>query len=179
MLLSDFINYPITDIISTGIVSIENRSAEFLPDLRILHFEIAGKYVVFESIKQFSEIKISVSEKLRYYDVDDEDMLKSYMSIANIILWDIYDRGNKTAEIYLYDQKSKDNKSIICDAVKINLLNGQTIFLDPKYYFGINIGGSDQEKRWFDNLDKDERKNVQIKIITADDVYISKLGSDF
>lgn len=171
MLLSDFINCHITDIISTGIVSIENGLAEFLPDLRILHFEIADKFVVFESIKQFSEIRISVSEKLRYYDVDDEDMLKSHMSIANIVLWDIYDRGNKTAEIYLYDQRSEDNNSIICDAVKINLLNGQTIFLDPKYYFGINIGGSDQEKRWFDNLDKDERKNVRIKIITAEDVY--------
>lgn len=165
MLLSDFINRPITDIISTGVVSIENGSAEFLPDLRILHFEIAGKFVVFESIKQFSEIRISVSDKLRYYDVDDEDMLKSHMSIANIILWDIYDKGNKTAEIYLYDQKSEDNNSIICNAVKINLLNGQTIFLDPKYYFGINIGGSDQEKRWFDNLDKNERKNIRIKIL--------------
>lgn len=171
MLLSDFINCPITDIISTGVVSIENGSAEFLPDLRILHFEIAGKFVVFESIKQFSEIRISVSEKLCYYDVDDEDMLKSYMSIANIILWDIYDKGNKTAEIYLYDQKLEDNNSIICNAVKINLSNGQTIFLDPKYYFGINIGGSDQEKRWFDNLNKDERKNLRIKIITAEDVY--------
>lgn len=165
MLLSDLINCPITDIISTGVVSIENGSAEFLPDLRILHFEIDGKFLVFESIKQFSEIKISISEKLCYYDVDDEDMLKSYMSAANIILWDIHDKGNKVTEIYLYNQKSEDNNNVICDAVKINLLNGQMIFLDPKYYFGINIGGSDQEKRWFDNLDKNERKNIRIKIL--------------
>lgn len=165
MLLADFINYPITDIISTGIVSIENGFAEFLPDLRIVHFEIADKLVVFESIEQFSKIKISISENLRYYDIDDEDMLNSYMSIANIILWDINDKGNKVTEIYLYNQKFEDNNIIICDAVKICLLNNQTIFLDPKYYFGINIGGNNQERRWFENLDKDECINIRINIL--------------
>lgn len=164
MLLSDFINCPITDIISTGVVSIENGSAEFLPDLRILHFEIAGKFVVFESVEQFSKIRISISDNLCYYDVDDEDMLKSHMSLADIILWDIHDKGNKVSEIYLYNRRSEDNDNIICDAVKIKLLNNQTVFLDPGYYFGINIGGNNQERRWFENLDNEERKNIMIEI---------------
>lgn len=30
---------------------------------------------------------------------------------------------------------------MICDAVERKLVNGQVIFLDPSYYFGINIGG--------------------------------------
>lgn len=165
MQLFAFLEQPITDIISTGVVNIENKSSEFLPDLRILHFEISDKFVVFEAIEQFSKIKISVSEKLKYYDVNDEDMPECHMSLANIVLWDIYDKGNRVTEIYLYDQRSEDTESIICDAVKIKLQSGQTLFLDPAYIFGINIGGNSLEKRWFDNLDSDRRQNVSIKII--------------
>lgn len=165
VLLDNFINHPIIDIISTGIVSIENGLAEYLPDLRVLHFEIADKFVVFESIEQFSKIKISISDDLYYYDIDDEDMIKSYMSIANIILWDINDKGNKVTEIYLYNFQMENRGVIICDAVKICLLNNQTIFLDPKYYFGINIGENNQERRWFENLSKEECQNIRITIL--------------
>lgn len=156
---------PITDILLTGLVCIENGVAEFLPDYRAIHFEINNKFIIFESIEQYSKLKISIAENLLYYEVDDEDMLKSYTSISNIILLDIHDTGNKIESIYLYNKTLNDENFIICEAAKLILQNGQTIFLDPKYYFGINIGGNNQEKRWFENLNKEKANDIKVIVL--------------
>lgn len=39
-------------------------------------------------------------------------------------------------------------KKLICEAIEIKLVNGRVIFLDTSYYFGINIGGKEQEQIW-------------------------------
>lgn len=35
-----------------------------------------------------------------------------------------------------------------CAAAKIILENGQMIFLDPSFVYGIGIGGKEQEEYW-------------------------------
>lgn len=47
--------------------------------------------------------------------------------------------GNDIDNIIFYNLEGQEK--MICDAVERKLVNGQVIFLDPSYYFGINIGG--------------------------------------
>lgn len=56
--------------------------------------------------------------------------------------------------------------------IEIILINGQIIFLDPSYSFGINIGGIRQKERW--------KINSEIKSpITEQCIKISKDWVDY
>ena len=62
--------------------------------------------------------------------------------------------GNDIDNIIFYNLEGQEE--IICDAVEMKLVNGQVIFLDPSYYFGINIGGKEQKQLWKINFKENE-----------------------
>ena len=40
---------------------------------------------------------------------------------------------------------------VTCAALELRLQNGQVVFFDPSYHFGIRIGGIEQEATWRKN----------------------------
>lgn len=141
----------------TGFVDIEDGIAQFYHDLRFIYFEINSKYIEFESINQFSKLKIKVVDSVEHNFEIDEDMLKAKSSVSEIILNDTMANGNDIDNIIFYNLEADE---LICDAIEIELVNGQVIFLDPSYLFGINIGGKEQKQIWKSNL----KENVNIKV---------------
>ena len=151
----------IEDIYLTGFADVENGVVQFYPDLRFMYFEFGTKYMEFESIDQFSKLSIKIVDSIAHNFEIDEDMMKAKSSVSEIILRDTMAIGNDIDTITFYNLEQK--KELICDAMEIKLVNGQIIFLDPSYYFGINIGGDEQKQVWKLNL-KDDKKILETRV---------------
>lgn len=147
-------NHNVENIYLTGFVDIEDGVAQFYHDLRFVYFEINSKYIKFESINQFSKLQLKITDSIEYNFEIDEDMIKAKSSVDELILNDTMANGNDIDNIIFYNLEGREE--LICDAVEIKLVNGQVIFLDPSYYFGINIGGKKQKQMWKINLKETE-----------------------
>ena len=155
--LKDFIkDMELVDIILVGFTELNNDETLFYPDLRFMYFMFTSGLIKFESVDQYSKLKLSISDSIQYNFEVDEDMLKGKSSIGDIILEDTMDSGNIIKDLVFYNLECKGGE-IICDALEIILINKQTIFLDPSYFFGINIGGIRQKERWKINLQNEFR----------------------
>lgn len=71
------------------------------------------------------------------------------MSIRDMVLTDA-DGTNQIASITLLGPDFRP-ESVACATVQLELDNGQVIFFDPSYYFGIRTGGLEQRSIWLDN----------------------------
>lgn len=72
----------IEDILLTGFVDIEDGTAQFCPDYRFIFFEINSKYIEFESIHQFSKLRIKIIDAISYDFEIDEDWIKANSSVS-------------------------------------------------------------------------------------------------
>ncbi len=136
----------IDDIFLVGFVDISEGVAQFCHDLRYVYIKFGEKYIELESIEQFSKMRIRIVDSLQYDFEIDEDWMKAYSSVSELILNDTMSIGNKIKNIFFYNLTEN-----ICDALEICLENGQVLFFDPTFYFGINIGGIKQRKMWEEN----------------------------
>lgn len=162
-MLKDFIEMikdkEIENIYLAGFIDIEEGIVQFYPDLRYLYFEFESAFIEFESIEQFSKLKINIVELVMHKFEIDEDMTKGITNISEIILNDNMSAGNKITRVNIFNlDKAED--IFTCDALEIELENGQKIFLDPSYYFGINIGGEKQKEIWNSNLNEDSKLDI-------------------
>lgn len=157
-------NNDIENIYLTGFVDIEYGIAQFYPDLRFIYFEINSKFIEFESINQYSKLRIKVVSSVNHNFEIDKDMIKGKSSVSEIILTQDGTIGNCIDNIKFYNLEKKEEE-LICDAIEIKLKNEQVIFLDTSFYFGINIGGYEQKKIWKLNLDNSlEINEIYMKI---------------
>ena len=139
------------DIYLTGFLDIEHGTAEFYPDMRYLYFLLGDEFIEFQSIEQSSKIKIMITDSVMHKFEIDEDMMPAKASINEMILVDTL-ADNRIKELFLFNISSSCKNEIICDAVQLNLISGQQIFLDPTFYYGIGVGGIAQKKWWENNL---------------------------
>lgn len=154
----------IEDIYLTGFVDIEDGIAQFYPDLRFMYFEINSKFIEFESINQYSKLRIKLENSVNHKFEIDEDMMKGKSSVSEIVLNQDGAIGNCIDIIKFYNLEEKEEE-LICDAIEMKLKNEQVIFLDPSFYFGINIGGCEQKEIWKVNLNSNAKINeTYIKI---------------
>lgn len=151
-------NNDIEDIYLTGIVDNEDGVANFYHDLRFIYFEINSLFIEFESINQFSKLRIKIVDSVGHNFEIDEDMMKGKSSVSEIILRDTMAKGNDIDYVIFYNLEEYEEE-LRCDAMEIQLVNEQVIFLDPSYFFGINIGGDEQKQMWKFNLDDNARVN--------------------
>ena len=149
-------NNDIEDIYLTGFVDIEDGIAQFYPDLRFIYFEINSKFIEFESINQYSKLRIKLEELVNHKFEIDEDMMKGKSSVSEIILNQDGAIGNFIDIIKFYNLEEKEEE-LICDAIEMKLKNEQVIFLDPSFYFGINIGGCEKKEIWKENLNSNAK----------------------
>ncbi|MCR5835891.1 MAG: hypothetical protein K6G88_05245 [Lachnospiraceae bacterium] len=146
-IINDAKNKCIDDIIMVGFIDID-EIAQFYSDKRFLYFQIGEIYIEFASIEQFSRLRIRTCDEIPFDYEIDEDMIRGKTSIAELILNDSMSIGNSITSASIYDL---DRKNYTCAALELILENGQILFLDPSFYFGINIGDNRQKDIWKDN----------------------------
>lgn len=142
----------IQDIYLLGFVDIEDGEADFCPDMRYYYFEIGEKYIAFESINQYSKLSIRLVDSIQFQFEIDKDMLPCKMSVNGIVLTDSMSAKNTVKSFIINGMEYIDNQLIVCNSFQLNLYNGQELFIDPSFYYGINIGGGEQRKFWIENL---------------------------
>ncbi len=97
----------------------------------------------FESIEQYSRLRVKRVVDIRYPFEQDEDMIRVRSSVKELVLVSSVLLGNIVRETEL-----KDGTENNCAAAKIVLENGQILFIDPGFPYGIGIGGKEQEEYW-------------------------------
>jgi len=142
-MLSAIIGKELTDIYTIGFIYLEEGESEFTSDLRWVYFEFEDILIEFESFEQYSRLRMKKVPDIQYPFEDDGDMVKVKSSVKEFILVSSILAGNIVKDIELKDGTEKN-----CAAAKIVLENGQTIFIDPGFPYGIGIGGKEQEKYW-------------------------------
>ena len=80
-MVSSIIGKQLTDIYTVGFVYLFEEQREFTPDLRWIYLEFEDILLEFESIEQYSRLKIEKVSDIRYQFESDEDMIKVKSSI--------------------------------------------------------------------------------------------------
>lgn len=153
----------ISDIIKVGFIDIEDGYAQMSFANKYLFIEFDSFLLKFTSIEQYSQLQVEIVSDVTFDIELDDDLIPARASVATIVLTD--DMGdNKINSIELFNCSNKTDQNIQCDAMSIYLESGQELFIDPTYYFGLNIGGKEQKEKWFVNLPGD-RNNVISELI--------------
>lgn len=143
-MLSAIIGKKLTDIYTVGFIYPEEEKTEFTPDLRWIYFEFEDILIEFESFEQYSRLRMQRVLDVRYCFEQDEDMIKVKSSVREFVLISSLLANNLVKETVLIDGTEEN-----CAAAKIVLENGQTIFIDPGFPYGIGVGGKEQEAYWY------------------------------
>ena len=138
----------ITDVLLVGFVDNEDGIYEFCPHLNYMYFELESKYIKLEQVYQWPLLRFDIVDSIDFEYEVDEDMARAKSSIAEIVLDDTMALGNNIKEVVFYEL---DRKQLICAAMELILANGQIIFIDPSYFWGMHVGGEKQKRIWADN----------------------------
>ena len=153
---------PIEDINLSGFVYLENGIYEFTPMLRFVYVRFGDEYLEFESIDQYSRLKISAVPAVRYNFELVEDFFPAVSSISDLVLVNPMSNKNIVSSIMIYNLKETESE-IICHSILIKLNNEQILFFDPTFLSGINIGGIEQYEFWrFNNSEELKEKYIEI-----------------
>ncbi len=140
----------ITDIQQIGFADIEDGIADMSISHQFLFIEFDSQMLKFESVDQFSKMQIDYVDEIEFEPILDEGLINAKNSISEIVLNDTL-ADNKVISIDLFGIE-KSEKLLRLQAITFHLVDGQEIFLDPTYIFGINIGGEKLRKKWQENL---------------------------
>lgn len=148
------------DIIVTGFVEKGEQPVRFHALWRVVYFECDGVWLKMAVVGDSGRMRLSVVHTVCYEAELDDDMLPALSSVRLQVLRDP-DGSNTLAAIRLWNI-SESSKEVQCAAARLDLVNGQRIFVDPSNYFGIQLGGREQEEVWGENWFESRREDVEI-----------------
>ena len=150
------------DIIVTGFVENDERWVRFHALWRTIYFECNGAFLKFDTVGDSGRMRLTLVDSVRF-DADlDDDMLPASSSIRLQILRDP-DGLNALLAIHIWNMV-ESSEEVQCAAACLDFLNGQRIFIDPSYYFGIRLGGHEQEEVWGTNWFESRREEVVVAL---------------
>ena len=148
------------DIIVTGFVEKDEQPVRFHALWRAVYFECDGMLLKMAVVGDSGRMRLSVVHTVCHEAELDDDMLPALSSIRLQALRDP-DGSNALAAIRLWNM-GESSEEVQCAAARLDLVNGQRIFVDPSNYFGIQLGGREQEEVWKENWFESRREDVEI-----------------
>ena len=155
----------IGDVLIAGFVDRnDDGRVEFCPTYNAYFFECGAMLLKFGAVPYTGRMRISRVDAVR--DELDPDLEPAWASIGTAVLDNsIGPTPLRALRLWGVD----DNLEMVeCDAAQFDLANGQTIFLDPTYHFGIRLGGARQYAIWLENLPGDKPKSIDLKLSQGD-----------
>jgi hypothetical protein len=157
-----FTGASIDDIIVTGFLDGSERPVRFLPTYRLLYLECGEVLVKIGVVGDTGRMLITRVDAVACEAELEEEMQPACASLRLAELRDP-DGINRVVALHLWGALDAA-AGVECAALRIDLLNGQQIFFDPSYYFGIRIGGLGQQRIWNENLLEPDPSYVEIRI---------------
>jgi hypothetical protein len=149
-LRSKLIGSGLSDILLPGFIDQDETPGRFRPIYQTVYFECGPVYLKMECVSTNGMLRISTADKIEMpVQMEEEELMAAVMSLREQCMDDA-DGSNGLSVIRLWDVR-EDETGLRCAAAQLELMNGQQIFVDPTYHFGMRIGGSRQRDIWFEN----------------------------
>jgi hypothetical protein len=166
MLFSEFVNVLIgrslDDVLVAGFVEKESQPLRFCADYRSLYFDCGGLFVEASVVRSEGVLTLAIVSEPGPGQYDDDDMVVAISSIRDVVLFDP-NGSNLLTSIHLWNVQ-EDAAGIASAALRLDLSNNQQIFIDPSYYFGMRIGGAEQERIWSDGFRRPEWTHIEMPL---------------
>jgi hypothetical protein len=154
----------IDDVLVAGFVDTSERPLRFYALYRAVFLELGGELLKFSVLGDTGRMQISRTNDLSFGDLD-EDLERASTSLRQVVL-DDPDGSNRLQRLHLWSLGNGPD-GIECSAARIDLANGQKIFLDPTYHFGIRLGGASQQTVWMENSPQQDHSHLEMDLTTA------------
>lgn len=151
----------IDDVLLTGNIDGTDGSQQFSPSYYSFFFECGPVLVRFRAVKYTGRMRIERVDAVVDEDLDG-DLQPAWTSVGLAVLDDSIGE-NRLRMLRLWGV-GVTAAGVECDAAQFDLANGQTIFLDPTYIFGIRVGGARQHAIWLENSVQKEYECVQLDL---------------
>lgn len=154
------------DVLIAGYVGqTDDGRVEFCPTYYAYFFECGAVLLTFRAVPYAGRMRISRGDVVIRDDLDP-DLKPAWASIGTTVLENsIGPTPLRALHLWGVDETTE---GVECDAAQFDLANGQTIFLDPTYIFGIRLGGDRQYAIWLENLRSGEPKCIDLDLSQAD-----------
>jgi hypothetical protein len=166
MLLKEFVDAlvgrSLDDVLVGGFVEKESQSLRFCANYRNLYFDCGGTFVKASVVRSEGVLTLAIISDLAPEQYDDDDLVPAISSIRDVVLFDP-NGSNLLSSIHLWHAQ-EGAAGIASAALRLDLSNGQQIFIDPSYYFGMRIGGALQEQIWSDGFRRPEWTHIEMPL---------------
>lgn len=148
-ILTQLVSTSLDDIHVAGFIDEDESPARFHGQFRLMYLDLGGQLLELRCIEDTGRMNLSLASAFSDVPDLDEDMRPCVMSVRELVLADP-DSDNAVVKLTLIGA-SFDQDSAACSAAQVQLANGQVVFIDPSYHFGIRIGGIEQRSVWREN----------------------------
>jgi hypothetical protein len=138
------------DIHVVGFLDEEETPVRFQLQLRCIYLSISGELLELHCVEDTGLLRLDIVAQFSAPPDLDDDLRVCVTSVREMVLADP-DAENTIVEIELLGALFGPH-STTCSAAQLKLQNGQTLFFDPSYHFGIRIGGIEQRTVWHTNF---------------------------
>ncbi len=123
----------------TGSIDVTDDIFEFMPDYRSYFFSFPEKFLHIESYEQYSKLRFSICDNLKFYEYHGEPDYKiTFSSVAGMFLKSYFYSDIAIKKIILFNA-DKNDESFICDYAEIVLSDEQAVCFDPIHFWGIAV----------------------------------------
>lgn len=150
----------LSDILLVGFAEEDEVPVRFYSLLRSMYFEYDTVVLEMATLNDTGRMRLSFVEAPRHCAELDEGMVPAITSIRQQVLRDTESK-NSIAALRLWEPSYPDG-AVECAAARLDLANGQQIFVDPSYHFGIVLGGREQQEIWEENWPDSAQIHVEI-----------------
>ncbi|MCX5743100.1 MAG: hypothetical protein NT062_11470 [Proteobacteria bacterium] len=148
-----------------GFVDPTERPLRFHAMYRSVFLECGGTLLSFGVLADTGRMQIASIRSVHVVVELDDDLQPASTSIRETVLEDP-DGSNRIRTIQLWDTEGGPD-GIECAAARLDLENGQIVFIDPTYHFGIRIGGIHQQDSWLNNSTQREHDRIVLDMSDA------------
>jgi hypothetical protein len=153
------------DVITIGFFDREESPIRYYPQLRVAYFQFSAVYLRCDTDGYSGRMRVGVVASVVCDDYSDEGMSSAWSSVREYILREP-DGPNQLTAVHLWDAK-ENAPGVECAALQFDLGNGQGIFVDPFYHFGIKLGGPEQQALWAANRPPAEPELTRVSFSLA------------
>ena len=143
------------DVLVGGFIERDERTARFYPQFSAVYFEVSGRLVEFRTVETTGRMRIAFVDSVQVEGLDDE--LPAETSLSELML-DNSTGATPLVTLTLWGAED----GVECHAAEFELANGQRLFVDPTYHFGIRLGGAVQKRVWFENWPSSNTQEVRV-----------------
>jgi hypothetical protein len=136
----------LTDLVVVGFLSDDEVPVRFRPLYSTMYVEFKDVLLKLSTVGDTGRLRIEFADAISRDLRLDDDMVFVASSVSTAILRDP-DGANELVSFSVWGSRDFDAE-LECAAIRFDLANGQQIFFDPSYHFGIRIGGPEQQKTW-------------------------------